>query len=94
MKLGNIVITSFFVSFFFIFMALFLKITHSQSVGIFLIIGILASAIFIASAIYEVRASIYIDTSEKTRWAFFLLFFSGLAGLIYIVFARKRITNT
>ena len=93
MKLGTIVKLSFAMSFLLVFVGAYLKIVHSQIALAFLITGFVATAVFIVSAIYEVRTSIRIGDAEKNKWTIGLLFFSGLAGLIYIAFARKSIAE-
>jgi hypothetical protein len=69
----------------------YLKITHSEGAEPLLMVGVISSLIFIVSAIYEVRTSTKIDTSEKTRWTIALILFSGIAGLIYFFISRSRI---
>jgi len=91
MKLGTLVKTSFTLSMVVTLIAAYLKITHAEGSETLLIIGIITTFIFIVSAIYEVRASTKIPTSEKTMWTIAFIFFSGLAGLIYILMGRRRI---
>ncbi|MBA4140778.1 MAG: PLDc N-terminal domain-containing protein [Segetibacter sp.] len=93
MKLGTIVIISFFISFILTLIGAYLKITHSEGADTGLIIGVIASLVFIVSAIYEVRTSSRINHSEKTMWTIAFIFFSNIAGLIYILIGRKRIAS-
>ncbi len=91
MKLGTIVKTSFIVSLLITLIGAYLKITHSEGAETLLIIGVIATLVFIVSAIYEVRTSTKIASSEKTMWTIAFIFFSGIAGLIYFFIGRKRI---
>lgn len=49
------------------------------------------SLIFIIAAIYEVTQSTKIDRSEKIMWIIGFLFLTTIAGLIYVLSARKRV---
>lgn len=93
MRLGRIVKGSFLISLLITIIGVYLKITHSESTEIFLIIGIMATLIFIVSAIYEVRTSTRIGNREKTMWTVAFIFMSGLAGLIYFFNGRMRIAT-
>ena len=93
MKLGTIVKTSFILSFIITIIGAYLKITHSEGAETLLIIGVIATLIFIVTAIYEVRTSKRIDNTEKTMWTIAFIFMSGLAGLIYFFIGRKRIAE-
>ena len=92
MKLGTIVKTSFIISMLLTLIGAYLKITHSEGAETLLIVGVIATLIFIVSAIYEVRTSKRIPSYEKTMWTIAFIFFSGLAGLIYFFIGRRRIT--
>ncbi len=91
MKLGTIVTTSFIVSFILTLVGAYQKIIHAEGADTWLIIGLIASLVFIVTAIYEVRTSKRIDHPEKTMWTLAFIFFSSIAGLIYILIGRKRI---
>lgn len=91
MNLGSIVKSSFFVSAIFSFIGAFLKITHREGADIFLILGIIGSLLFMATAIYEVRSSTRISHREKTMWTIAFLFLNGFAGFIYFFLGRRRI---
>jgi hypothetical protein len=90
MNLGTIVKVSFFISLALICVELSQKLSHAQDSGDWLLPGVIASIVFIVSAIYEVQTT-KIRTSEKTMWTIAFIFSGALAGLIYIFFARKRI---
>jgi len=92
MQIGNIVKISFGLSILFSIIGAYLKITHIKGVETFLIIAMLSTLVFIISAIYEVRTSPNIAISEKNMWTIVLIFYSGIAGIIYIFMGRKRIT--
>ena len=91
MKLGTIVKTSFFGSLILVVVATYLKLTHVKEADTGLIIALIASLFFIVIAIYEIWSSKRIDRSEKTMWTIAFLFFSSIAGLIYILVGRKKI---
>ncbi len=94
MKLGTILKWSFIISFIFTLIGAYLKIKHSVSADPLLIIGIIATLVFIVTAIYEVRTSNRIDNTEKKIWTLAFIFFSGIAGLIYFFIGRKRVATT
>lgn len=91
MKLGTIVITSFIAGLLITIIGAWMKITHATGAKNILTIGIIATAVFIVAAIYEVRTSPKIDNSEKTMWTIAFIFFSGITGLVYILMGRRRI---
>lgn len=93
MKLGTIVTLSLLISFILNFLGVYLKITHSADAGKFLIAGIIASIVFLVAAIYEVRTSKRINYTEKNMWTLAFIFFSSIAGLIYILIGRRRIAS-
>ena len=71
----------------------YLKIIHAEGAEVCLTIGIIFLIVFIVTAIFEVRTSRKIDTTEKTMWTIAFIFMSGLAGLIYFLIGRKRIAE-
>ena len=71
----------------------YLKITHAPGGETLLMVALLASLIFIVSAIYEVNVSKRIHRSEKVMWTLGFLFTSGIAGIVYMLSARKRIVQ-
>ena len=58
-----------------------------------LIVVLLSSFIFIATAVYEVNTSWRINRSEKTTWIIGLVLTSAIGGFFYLVSARNRIAN-
>jgi membrane protein CcdC involved in cytochrome C biogenesis len=94
MKLGTIVKASFIVSFLLTLIGAYLKILHSNEAETFLIIGLVASLIFIVTAIYEVRTSKRIDHRQKTLWTIGFILLSGVTGLLYIFIGRKNVAAT
>lgn len=93
MKPGTIVKISFVVSILVTILGAYLKIMHAPFAEPALIVGVIASLIFIVSAIYEVRTSNRIDFTEKTLWTIAFILFSGLAGIVYFVIGRRRIVT-
>lgn len=93
MKLGTIVKSSLLMCLIITLIGAYLKISHSEGAETLLIIGLIATLIFIVSAIYEVRTSNRIADSEKTMWTIGFIFMGGFAGLIYLIIGRKRIAN-
>ena len=93
MKLGSIVKSSFVTSFIITLIGAYFKIMHSEGAEVLLITGLIATLVFIASAIYEVRTSNRIDHTEKTMWTIAFIFMSGITGLIYFLIGRKRIAS-
>ncbi|MBY0478189.1 MAG: hypothetical protein K2Q24_11120 [Chitinophagaceae bacterium] len=93
MKSGTIVKTSFILSFIITIIGAYLKITHSEGAEVLLIAAVITSLTFIVSAIYEVRTSKRINSSEKTMWTIAFIFMSGIAGLFYLLNSRKRIAE-
>jgi hypothetical protein len=91
MKLGTTVLTSFAIGFIFAFVGFFLKVNHIDSADSWLLVSIISSIVFVVSALYEVRTSTRIEHTEKTMWTIAFLFFSGIAGLVYVFMARRRI---
>ena len=91
MKLGTIVKWSYVLGVLITLFGAYLKISHSSGAETLLIIGIVATLIFIVSAIYEVNISIRINRSEKIMWTIAFLFMSGFTGIIYFLMGRKRV---
>jgi hypothetical protein len=57
MKTGTIVKSSFAVSILSALIGAYMKIIHAEAAGFFLITGVIASLIFIVTAVFEVRTS-------------------------------------
>jgi hypothetical protein len=91
MGIEKVLKLSFFAGAITTFIGAYLKITHTAGAENFLLIGILASVIFIATAIYEVQNSKRINHREKTMWTIAFLFFNGFTGLIYFFIGRRRV---
>jgi lipid-A-disaccharide synthase-like uncharacterized protein len=73
-----------------------MKIMHLPGADALLIIGIVANVVFIISALSEVLGSQRINSNEKIMWTLafiFMGFLGALAGLIYVLLARKRVTR-
>lgn len=93
MNLKNTVTLSFVLSFLLSLVGAYLKIIHAENADSFLILGLIATLVFISTAIYEVRTSNRIDHAEKTMWTIAFIFMGGITGLIYFVIGRKRIAS-
>ena len=93
MTMGSIVKTSFFAGFIIIIAGAFAKLLHYKSAELFLVAGLIFSLIFIITAIYEVRTSRYINSSEKTAWTVGFLFMSSIVGWVYLLSGRKRVVR-
>lgn len=70
-----------------------IKIVHWSNTDVLLLIGLVASFIFIVTAIIDVQRSRRIPSSEKTMWTIAFIFLGCIAGAVYLLFARKRIIN-
>ena len=73
-----------------------MKIMHLPGADALLIVGIVANVLFIISALSEVWGSQRIHSNEKIMWTLafiFMGFLGALAGLIYVLLARKRVTR-
>ena len=93
MKLGTILKLSFIISIIITFIGASLKIMHLEGAEALLIIGLLSTLVFIATAIYEVITSKQIDNFEKAMWTFAFIFLSGITGIIYFLVGRRRIAT-
>jgi hypothetical protein len=91
MKTGIIVKTSFALSILTTIVGAWLKIIHSEGAEVLLIIGLIASLIFIVTAVYEVRTSKRIGDAEKTVWTIALILSGAMTGIIYMLVGRRRI---
>jgi hypothetical protein len=71
-----------------------LKVMHKTGADLFLMIGFVATLVFIVSAITEVFSSKRIAHNEKIMWTIGFIFFSSIAGLVYFFIGRRRIAET
>ncbi|MEO7444918.1 MAG: PLDc N-terminal domain-containing protein [Ferruginibacter sp.] len=92
MKIGKLVISSFIASIFITISASIMTLLHYQGADEMLIAAVVTTIVFIIAAIVEVTQSDRITSNQKTLWTIALIFFSGIAGLIYVVAGRKKIT--
>ncbi|HEX6332703.1 MAG TPA: hypothetical protein VFZ78_00675 [Flavisolibacter sp.] len=93
MRFNRLVPVSFLISFILVTAGAYLKITHAEGADTWLTAGMIVSLIFIVAAVYEVRSSRRIDATEKNVWTLALVLFSTIAGIIYVLLARKRIAG-
>ena len=84
---------SFFIWFVGMLIAAVLKIMH-YSYGEFLLnVSMAFYLVFTCMVIYEVLKSDKIERSEKIMWTIGMLFLGAIAGILYLLVARKRIVN-
>jgi len=67
------------------------KLMHKPGADALIVGSFIAAAIFIITAIKEVSNSEKIDRSEKIMWFFGFIFLTTIAGLVYVLSARKRV---
>jgi hypothetical protein len=91
MKSKSIVPKTFFAAFLLMILGAYQKIRHTGIADILLAIGLVATAIFIVAAVYEVWSSAKIQHRKKILWTIALILGGTIAGLIYVVIGRKRI---
>jgi len=84
---------SFILGFIISFIGVFFKISHWHGALVLLFIGLAASLIFMAISIYEISKSTKIYKPEKIMWIICIILICNLAGLIYLILGRKRITT-
>ena len=70
------------------------KILHFPQSEILLIIALVAAVIYSGIALAEIWPSDQIETTEKWMWTTGFIFLSGIAGLLYVFYARKRIIRS
>jgi drug/metabolite transporter (DMT)-like permease len=93
MKIGNIVRWSYIVGLITTLAGAYLNILHAQGADVLLALGLGASLVFILTAIYEVQTSKRIGSQDKIMWTIALIFMSGIAGLMYFFWVRKRVVD-
>jgi hypothetical protein len=91
MKRRNLLYAAFIIGILATILGAYRKIMHYSGNETYLVIGLLAWMLFIALAIYEVASSRRINGTEKTMWVLSLLFFSGIAGIVYLLIGRRRV---
>jgi len=91
MKLSTLVKTSYSFGIIAVLIGALLKIQKIDAAGILLTIGMIATLVFIVTAIIEVNRSKQISEKEKGLWTVSFICFSGIAGLVYLFNERKRV---
>ncbi len=93
MKVSNntILKTSYIITVSITIVGVILKLMHNSWTEAMLIAGVISALLFIILAIKEVINSTRIDRNEKIMWILGFVFMNGIAGLIYLLSARKRI---
>lgn len=87
----NLAPFSYLASLFFSIIGAVMKIQHFDYSEILLSLGIISLIIFIIAAFIEVSRSKNISDSEKFMWKVGFITLGAIAGLVYVVSARKRI---
>jgi hypothetical protein len=91
MKNKQILNLSFVLSFVIVIVGALFKIMHYPFSQLLLIVGLISMLVFWYVAISEIKSSTKIDGSEKFMWIIGIIFFGSVAGLVYLLSARKRI---
>jgi heme A synthase len=94
MKKVHIIKAGFIISLLVVIFASWLQLTHDPAASTWLSVAAVLVTIFIATGIYEVLRSRRIANSEKIIWTLAFILFSGLTGLGYFLFERKRVVAT
>ena len=94
MNMNTLLKTSFFGMLCITIMGACFKIMHMQGADVLLIIGLISSVVFIATALYEINTSANIDAREKLMWTIGLMFMTGIAGIFYMVSRRRRMPRS
>lgn len=89
----TILITSFTIEFIIALMTLFFKISHWPNNFAIIIIGVIAGFTFMVITLNEVITSNRINKFEKIMWIICLIFLFNFAGLLYLIYSRKRIIS-
>ena len=91
MKNKQILNLSFVLSIVIVLVGALFKIMHYPFSQLLLIVGLISMLVFWYVAISEIRSSTKIDGTEKFMWIFGIIFLGSIAGLVYLLSARKRI---
>lgn len=83
----------FWLSFAFQLIGPFFKIMHLPIAEELLIFAIISHYLVAILALLEIWQSAKIESIEKIMWTIAFLFLGGLAGLLYLLLGRKRITT-
>ena len=89
--MNRVIIPIFLIAFALTVIGAVMKIMHQPGADTLMMVSLVAFAIFIALAIYEVVSSPAFSRSEKVMWVVALIFFSGIAGLIYLLAGRRHL---
>ncbi|WP_460569550.1 hypothetical protein [Flaviaesturariibacter terrae] len=94
MTKSRIVPASFILGLVFTIIGAMQKILHHANADVWMILSAVLTGVFIISTIYEVQTSKKATRAEKTLWSLAFVFFSGIAGIVYLLSARKKIAST
>ena len=89
----NFIPSLFIISFLSIIIGTLLKILHQPFSEILLGLGLILTIIYSIFCLVEIYNNKRLFSSEKSMWLFSFLFINTIAGLIYILYARKRINR-
>lgn len=92
--LSQFVNASFLISLSASFSGAALKIMHQAGAGWLFVLSLIATVVFIISALIEIRRSPKIDHREKTMWTIAFIFMSGVTGIVYMVMGRRRVNGS
>ena len=91
MKTGPILKTSFAAIILCTILGTYLRINHAGGAMEILVMALVATIVFIVTAVFEVNHSTRIGSSEKVMWTLGFILTSSIAGFFYLISARKRI---
>lgn len=93
MKNSNFIPTLFIASNSLIFIGAFMIISGISGSSFLMLTGSITHILFLVATIKEVSNSKSIDSNTKILWYIALIMATTIAGLFYILSARKNITN-
>ena len=93
MKQGTFLTISFLLSFVLTILGAYLKIMHNPAADTILIIGLIATPVYMLLALFEVWNTDVFTHSDKVMWTIAILLLSGIGGLIYFLMGRRRLTR-
>ena len=93
MKKAVLIKTSFIVAMLLVLTGELLQVQHYQNASTLLFSGLAFQLIFTVLVVHEVNTSRKIDSADKTFWTMGFILVSGVAGLVYLLKARKNIAE-
>jgi len=83
--------SSLFVSIGITILAVWFKLMHKPGADTLFLVSLFAAIVFIITATLEVSRSEKISRSERIMWIIGFIFLTSIAGLVYVLSARKRV---